>query len=225
MASPGRCKYYSKRREKGTATSTDGQFSIEAKEGDVFIFTSIGYVKKEVVVGAYEQIGIISLVLSDSKLDEVQIIAYGNTTRRLNTGNVTTIKSDVIEKQPVNNPLLALSGRVPGLWTGYRICRNGNKSENTGENSLNNGNNPLYVIDGVPYSSQLLPDINPLVTGSGVGGVRTRQQSLNFINPDDIESISILKDAGATAIYGSRAANGAILITTKKEKLEPRGEM
>ncbi len=207
--------------KKGTTSSVDGKFSIDAKEGDVLIFTSIGYGQKEVRVGAYNEVGIVQLALSESKLDEVQIIAYGKTTQRLSTGNVTTIKADVIEKQPVNNPLLALQGRVPGLFieqaTGF--AGTGVKVRVQGQNSLNNGSDPLYVVDGVPFSSQLLQGENYILGNSGTNDGKTYGNPLNFINPSDIESIDILKDADATSIYGSRAANGAILITTKKESL------
>ncbi len=162
-----------------------------------------------------------------SELDEVQIIAYGQTTKRLQTGNVSTIKGEDVRKQPVNNPLLALEGKVPGVFVTQNsgVAGGGITIRIQGQNSLARGNDPLYVIDGVPYISQLLPDLSGPTGGifgsngntnpyNDVGG----GNPLFYINPDDIESVEILKDADATSIYGSRAAAGAILITTKKGK-------
>jgi len=123
------------------------------------------------------------------------------------------VKAEDIEKQPVNNPLLALQGRVPGLVIEQTsgLPGAGVTVRIQGLNSLSNGNNPFYVIDGVPYSSESLPSLS---AGSPLNG----GSPLAFIDPSTIESIDVLKDADATAIYGSRAANGAILITTKKGK-------
>jgi len=204
-----------KGKGKEVSTGANGSFYLKGVDEDaVLVISFIGYVPKEVT--AVKELGDVVLELSNSKLDEVQVIAYGTTTQRLSTGNVTTIKADVIEKQPVNNPLLALQGRVPGLFieqaTGF--AGTGIKVRIQGQNSIINGNDPLYVIDGIPFTSQLLQGTNPIVgyTENNPGN------PLNFINPADIESIDVLKDADATSIYGSRAANGAILITTKKGK-------
>lgn len=200
---------------KAVSTGANGSFYLKGVDEDaVLVVSFIGYVSKE--VKAAKELGDVVLELSLSKLDEVQVIAYGTTTQRLSTGNVTTIKADVIEKQPVNNPLLALQGRVPGLFieqaTGF--AGTGVKVRIQGQNSMLNGSEPLYVVDGMPYASQLNPGGNSILgfTENGAGN------PLNFINPNDIESIDVLKDADATAIYGSRAANGAILITTRKGK-------
>jgi len=206
-----------KKTGKGVSTDKDGRFFLKGvEEGDVLVVSFIGYLPKEVI--ASTNMGNVVLEQSLSKLDEVQVIAYGTTTQRLSTGNVTTIKADVIEKQPVNNPLLALQGRVPGLFieqaTGF--AGTGVKVRIQGRNSLSYGSDPFYVVDGIPYPSQLIDGANPILGESGNGGVFGTP--LSFINPSDIESIDILKDADATAIYGSRAANGAILITTKKGK-------
>jgi len=210
---------------KGVSTDKDGRFFLRGvEEGAVLVVSFIGYLPKEVSASA--NMGNVVLEQSLSKLDEVQVIAYGTTTQRLSTGNVTTIKAEVIEKQPVNNPLLALQGRVPGLFieqaTGF--AGTGVKVRIQGQNSLNYGSDPLYVIDGVPFSSQLLPGGNEILGNSGATAengrtdIPTVGNPLSFINPADIESIDVLKDAAATAIYGSRAASGAILITTKKGK-------
>jgi len=203
-----------------TTTDKDGVFNLKrVDEKSVVIVSFIGYLTKEINVTP--ELGTISLELSNSKLDEVQIIAYGTTSRRLSTGDVTSVSSKDIENQPINNPILALAGRVPGLTisqaTGF--AGSGVKVQIQGQNSIRNGNDPFYVVDGVPYASQLLTNFGT-VLGMSAGSVAQSANGnpLNFINPLDIESIEVLKDADATAIYGSRAANGAILITTKKGK-------
>nr|WP_199080054.1 SusC/RagA family TonB-linked outer membrane protein [Pedobacter sp. ASV19] len=214
-----------KKTGKGVSTDKDGRFFLRGvEEGAMLVVSFIGYLPKE--VNASANMGNVVLEQSLSKLDEIQVIAYGTTTQRLSTGNVTTIKADVIEKQPVNNPLLALQGRVPGLFieqaTGF--AGTGVKVRIQGQNSYIYGSDPLYVIDGVPYSSQSMPGGNPILgssgasTGNGLNDASTVGNPLSLINPADIESIDVLKDAAATAIYGSRGASGAILITTKKGK-------
>lgn len=206
--------------KRGVATNTDGTFSIDANEGDVLLFSSVGFGAKEIRIGADKNINLV-LDVSNSPLDEVQILAYGKTLQRYATGNVTTITAKDIEKQPINNPLYALVGRVPGLLVTQvnGIPGSGVSALIQGQNSIQNGNDPLYVVDGVPFPSQLLPNLGNIILGnSGYRQNGNGGNSLNFINPSDIESMSILKDADATAIYGSRAANGAILITTKKGK-------
>jgi len=162
----------------------------------------------------------IQLKQSESKLDEVQVIAYGKTSRRLSTGNISTVNHEDIEKAPVSNPLLALAGRVPGIFIEQSsgVSGSGVKIRIQGMNSISKGNDPLYVIDGIPFTSQLLPSLSDIQGSSGGDGLNVAGNPLNFINPADIESISILKDADATSIYGSRAANGAILIATKLGK-------
>jgi TonB-linked SusC/RagA family outer membrane protein len=158
----------------------------------------------------------IVLKVATNNLDQVQIIAYGTTSQRLTTGDVTTVTAKEIEEQPVSNPIAALEGSVPGLFI-TQVTGVPGGSFNVqiqGQNSIQNGNDPFYVIDGVPYTSTLLPNLASNIYGMAANG--TSGNPLSYINPSDIESISVLKDADATAIYGSRAANGAILITTKK---------
>jgi TonB-linked SusC/RagA family outer membrane protein len=205
------------------STNVNGRFELKGvEEGAVLVVSFIGYVGKEVV--AKRDMGDVVLEASDSKLDEVQVIAYGQTSKRLTTGNIGGIKAKDIETQPVTNPLLALQGRTPGVFinqnTGY--AGGGVTVRIQGQNSINYGNDPFYVVDGVPYASQMLPSRSSILNTSGVSqGLVSETGSgnpLNFLNPADIESIEVLKDADATAIYGSRAANGAILITTKKGK-------
>ncbi len=209
---------------KSVSANAKGEFYLEkVEEGAELVISFIGYVSKE--LKASNEMGHIVLELSDSKLDEVQVIAYGTTTQRLSTGNVTTIKAEDIAKSPVSNPLLAIAGRIPGVFIQQSagVPGSGVKIVIQGQNSIGYGNDPFYVIDGVPYTSQLLPGLGGGILGDSGPGTPAGQPGtagnpLDFINPQDIESIDILKDADATSIYGSRAANGAIIITTKKGK-------
>ncbi|TSJ36600.1 SusC/RagA family TonB-linked outer membrane protein [Mucilaginibacter corticis] len=198
-----------------TITDAKGEFSIKRVDPKAILsITFIGY--KPYEIEADGQLNNIKMEVSTSKLDEVQVQAYGITSQRLSTGNISTIKALDIEKAPVQNPLLAIEGRVPGVFieqaTGF--ANSGVKVRIQGTNSILNGNDPLFVVNGVPYISQLLPSLSNIQGTSG----NYASSPLSFINPADIESIDVLKDADATAIYGSRAANGAILITTKKGK-------
>jgi TonB-linked SusC/RagA family outer membrane protein len=203
-------------RVKGTnnATTTDnnGKFLLKRVDEDAVLQISfIGYVTKEVKARAEDFV--VNMELSNSKLDEIHVIAYGTTTQRHTTSNISIVNASEIATQPVNNPLLALSGRVPGLFIQQRggVSGSGVNVTVQGNNSLENGNDPFYVIDGVPYT----PNGPFRMSGQAFAGGTS---NFSFINPADIESIEILKDADATAIYGSRAGNGAILITTKKGK-------
>src|SRR5690606_4589452 len=152
----------------------------------------------------------------DNRVEEVQVIGYGETTRRLNTGSVASISAKEIEKQPVTNVLSALSGRMPGVFV---QTTNGLPGGNIniqirGTGSIQAGTDPLYIIDGVPYDGEAINKGTTISSGSIVGAV----SPLNILNPNDIENITVLKDADATAIYGSRGSNGGVLITTKKGK-------
>jgi TonB-linked SusC/RagA family outer membrane protein len=208
---------------KGATTNEKGEFYLpNVPETGKLLVRMIGYGTEEIRYTAGVVLKI-SLSAIKSDLDEIQIIAYGQTSRRLSTGNISSVKAKDIETQPVNNPLLALTGRVPGLFITQSngLPGTGVTVRIQGRNSIDKGNDPFYVIDGVPYTSQVLPTLGAgnLLGSSGgeyLGSVTGSGNPLNFINPADIESIDILKDADATAIYGSRAANGAILITTKK---------
>jgi TonB-linked SusC/RagA family outer membrane protein len=206
---------------KATTTNANGDFSLNGIADDAMLVISyIGYIDK--VVSAKSDLSNILLQISDSKLDEIHVIAYGATSKRLTTGNIGGITAMEIEKQPVGNPLLALSGRIPGLFIDQNTGLSGGAVAVNiqGLNSIAKGNDPYYVIDGVPYTSQLLPSLSNVLGGPGYsGGTPVGYGSpFSYLNPSDIESIDVLKDADATAIYGSRAANGAILITTKKGK-------
>ncbi len=196
-----------------TSTDAGGNFMLKnVDEGAVLVVSYLGYVTREVSVS--KEFNYVQLQQSSSKLDEVQIQAYGVTSRRLSTGNISTVKAEDIEKQPVNNPLLALQGRVPGLeivpLTG--LAGGPVNLQIRGRNSLNFETSPLIVVDGMPIVNNIPGLGHPGFTGNLLS-------SLSFLSPSSIMSIEVLKDADATSIYGSRGANGVILITTKKGKI------
>lgn len=206
----------------GATTDAQGRFTLNNVDPNATL--EVSFVGHETQLLAVKGKTVFSVALGQriGELDETVVIAYGTTTKRFATGNISSVKSADIEKQPVNNPLLALQGRVPGLFITQAngLPGGGVTVRIQGQNSLAKGNDPFYVIDGVPYIFQLQNSgIDGILgrSGSGVPGYGAGNP-LNYINPSDIESIEILKDADATAIYGSRAANGAILITTKKGK-------
>lgn len=217
-----------KNSNKGTMTNGKGEFSIHANTGDVLSFSYIGYEAQQLRVNG--PIVLIVLKLSPSVLDETQITAYGKTSKRLATGNIGTIKGEDIARQPAMTIFEAIAGRVPGVVI---TPKQGNSAapvsiEIRGRNTINPFaiQDPLYVIDGIPLTvlnTSPLTGNETFSTGAVQGG-RTNtvgENPLLSINPKDIESIDILKDADATAIYGSRGANGVILITTKRGKSGP----
>jgi TonB-linked SusC/RagA family outer membrane protein len=205
-----------------TATDRNGQFGINLPdEGTkVLLFTCIGYQNAEQVIGSENSYKIV-MKPSVGSLNEVQIIGYGTTTRKTSTGSIASITAKEIEKQPVGNPLAALSGRMSGVLIAQNNGVPGGaiQVQIRGQNSLSSGGIPLYVIDGVPFTNfnggqPATDNLNAFGTSGASGGV----SPFSMINPSDIERIDILKDADATSIYGSRGANGVVLITTKKGK-------
>ncbi len=224
---------------RGTSTDITGKATFKGLSFNAVLeIYYTGYVTQEVKLNGRVW-ATVKLLQSTSQLDEIQIIAYGTTTKRFNTGNVTTVKAEDIARQPVTNPLAALEGLVPGLViTSQSGVPGGNFNvQLRGQNSLYGGNpalsitngQPLYVIDGVPYAPQALGQVSgdamylafnkqfQLFGNSSEAGP-WGLSPLNNIDPSNIESIDVLKDADATAIYGSRGSNGVILITTKKGK-------
>ena len=202
---------------RGTSTDANGNFVLHGlNENAVLVISFTGYDSKSITLNGSKSYAV-SLVHSTSLLDQVQIIAYGTTTQRLTTGDVATVTSEEIERQPVTNPIFAVTGRIPGVYITQTngIPGSGFTVQIRGQNSIRSGSQPLYIVDGIPYSFTIgsSTSIAYLLTSNG-----DPLNPLNFINPLDIESIDILKDADATAIYGSRGANGVILITTKKGK-------
>lgn len=194
----------------------DGQFYVDLPPGRHVLRASyLGYKTQEVTLENKTSI-IINMQPDLAKLDEVVVIGYGTTTKRTSTGSVVKITASDIEKQPVTNILQTLQGRTPGVFVTQSSGYAGSNIDIRirGTNSIEGDNLPLYVIDGVPFIGNDLKDQS--VSQSATRGAQQSTSPLNIINPSDIESIEILKDADATAIYGSRGANGVVLITTKK---------
>lgn len=188
---------------KGTTTDIDGNYTLlEINTGDNIVFSFIGFANQVV---AYNGQTTLNIVLQEdaTQLEEVVVIGYGTTTKKDATGALTAVTSDEFNKGAITTADQLLTGRAPGI----RITSAGGQPDAApnirirGGSSLSAQNNPLIVIDGVP-----LDFVNP----AGVNN------PLSLVNPNDIESFTILKDASATAIYGSRASNGVIIITTKK---------
>ena len=213
---------------KGTTSNSSGEFFIDAKIGDILIISYVGYETQEVEVKS--ELVMVMMKPTNSPLDQVQVTAYGRTTRRMSTGSISTVKAEDIEKQPVLTLQEALVGRVPGItikpYTGNSAAPIA--IEIRGRNTIDPtiSGEPLYVIDGIPQVLLNVSIVNsnlPISTGAVQAGLPNLigENPLLGINPKDIESIDILKDADATAIYGSRGANGVIMITTKKAKSGP----
>lgn len=210
-------------------TTGDGRFRFSAEKGSILTLSYVGYETKRIKIVK----GSLGDIILQSKMDSLKevsiVIGYGTTTQRLNTGNVAVVTSEDIEKQPVSNVLQALQGMVPGLVvtqtngfssTPFNVkIRGQNNLASSGNIGVNNNSEPLYIIDGVPVLSSIGPSQrNTGINQNGFDGPTSGQSPLFGLNPSDVESISILKDADATAIYGARGANGVILITTKKGK-------
>lgn len=184
--------------QKGTTTNPNGEFSLAVPDANaILVFSFVGYEPQEVVVGNRTQINI-SLKVDTKALDEVVVVGYGTVKRSDLTGSVTQVKSKELNAFPAANVLQTLSGRAAGVQVTQNTGAPGGgvSVRIRGTNSIQGSNEPLYVVDGFPTSGS-----NPTV-----------------LNNADIESMEILKDASATAIYGSRGANGVVLITTKRGK-------
>lgn len=185
------------RSGQGTVTDIDGNFTLQCEKGNVLSFSYIGYKTTEVKVGNKSDL-MITLQEDTEQLEEVIVVGYGTTTRKSAVGSVSQVKSEAITKRPVANVTQALQGAAPGVivqQTSYNPNDNKTNFNIRGISTLND-NSPLIVIDGI-------------VSDGG---------SFNKLNPNDIENISVLKDAGTAAIYGSRSANGVIVVTTKSGK-------
>ena len=177
----------------GAITDIDGNYSISASPDDVLVFSYVGMTTKNVKVGAQTVINV-SLEENSQMLAETVVIGYGSAKKRDLTGSITNIKGDDIANMPATNPIASIQGKVAGV----QIINSGRAGEDPevrirGTNSIN-GYKPLYVVDGL------------------------FNDNINFLNPEDIESMEILKDPSSLAIFGVRGANGVIIITTKKAK-------
>jgi TonB-dependent starch-binding outer membrane protein SusC len=190
---------------KGVITDVNGNYSIAVPDDNaVLVFAFIGYDPQEIRVGTQSEINV-SLVSNSSELAEVVVIGYGNTRSKDVTGSVKSIKSEAFNKGIINSPEQLLQGKVAGVNVTASSGEPGAALNISvrGPGGVRTGSTPLFVIDGFALDN------------SSVGGATN---PLTFLNPEDIETIDVLKDASATAIYGSRGANGVILITTKKGK-------
>ncbi|MEL7122273.1 MAG: TonB-dependent receptor [Bacteroidota bacterium] len=189
----------------GTSTDIDGNFRIAAEVGDVLVFSYVGYTSKEVTVGDEATFNL-QLVPDATQLEDIVVVAYGVQKKSDVTGAIGSANTEDFNKGIVVNPGQLLQGKVAGVNVTSTSGEPG-AAQNViirGIGSLRSGTTPLYVIDGFVLDN----------TSTGVP-----TNPLNFINPQDIESMDVLKDASAAAIYGARAANGVIVITTKKGKV------
>lgn len=187
---------------QGTATDINGTYSIQVPNAETVLeFSFIGYAPQEITVGSQTTINV-SLLESLQAIDDVIVIAYGTARKVSFTGSATAVRSDAIEKVPVTSFEKALAGKVAGVTVSETSGQPGSGSEIRirGRGSFSASNSPLYVIDGVP-----------MITGAFDEGGNI----MSTLNPGDIANVTILKDAAAASLYGSRAANGVILITTK----------
>lgn len=186
----------------GVSTGLDGEFSLTASEAGATIeITCIGYTSQSFRADGVP--ALITLETDSEFLEDVVVIGYGTVKKNDMTGSVSTIKADQINKGIVTSPAQLLAGKSGGVvvTAGDGMPGSASTIRIRGGSSLNASNDPLVVIDGLP------------VGGTGISGM---SDALSSINPSDIESFTVLKDASATAIYGSRASNGVIIITTKK---------
>ncbi|MDF2157494.1 TonB-dependent receptor [Algoriphagus sp. CAU 1675] len=183
--------------QKGTVTDIDGSFTIEASVGEVLVVSFVGFTSQEVAVASGTNNIQVALPLSTSDLTEVVVVGYGSQLKREVTGAVQTVKSEELQDLPVSTIGQKLQGRLAGVQINQTTGKPGQglTVRIRGQLSVTAGSDPLYVVDGFP------------ITGN-----------INTLNPDEIEDITVLKDAASTSLYGSRAANGVVLITTKRGK-------
>ncbi|MCF2488156.1 TonB-dependent receptor [Dyadobacter sp. CY347] len=191
--------------QRGTSTGADGSFSLEIPEGgsqNVLVLSFVGYKSQEVTVGSQSTIDV-AMLPDENALDEIVVVGYGSVKKSDLTGAVGTIKGEVLQERPASSLNQGLSGRIAGVNVSSNSGRPGGRANIRirGASSISVSNNPLYVIDGVI--------LNAVELGNG-------STPIDYINPNDIASIEVLKDASSTAIYGARGANGVILVTTKR---------
>ena len=182
----------------GTVTNADGDFTLSVPENETLVVSFVGMKTVEIPITSQTEYSI-SLQNDIIGMDEVMVVAYGTAKKESFTGSAEVINNNALEKRPVANISKAIEGQVPGVQTTSGSGQPGDEAKIIirGFGSINSSNYPLYVVDGIPFDGDL-----------------------NSINPGDIESMTILKDASAGALYGSRGANGVVVITTKKGKAE-----
>ncbi len=192
--------------DRGTTSNLDGQYSIRVNADDVLVFSYIGFVTREIPVEGRETIDV-QMSTDVQALSELVVIGYGVQERGDNTGSVNVVSSRDFNQGAITSPEELFQGRAAGVQVTSNSGAPGAGAtiRIRGGSSLSASNDPLYVVDGIPLDE---------------GGISGMRNPLNSINPNDIESITVLKDASATAIYGSRASNGVIIITTKRGELD-----
>ncbi|WP_276374907.1 TonB-dependent receptor [Chryseolinea sp. H1M3-3] len=193
----------------GTVTDVNGEYAITAGDNATLIFSFVGFTTQEIPVGSKSSINVV-LTTDVIALNEVVVVGYGQQEQKDVTGVVAAVNAENFNKGAIVSPDQLITGKIAGVQILQNSGEPGGQSSIRirGGTSLNASNEPLYVIDGFPIDNSAF---NP-------GGLASGRNPLNFINPNDIESFTVLKDASAAAIYGSRAANGVIIITTKKGK-------
>ncbi len=190
---------------RGTSSDANGKFKIDVpNSSSVLVFTYVGFATKSITVGN-QTIFEMVLLPNENALDEVVVIGYGTQKKSDLTGSVGSVKQDQLLERPAASLNQALSGRMAGVQVNTNSGRPGGRTtiRVRGFSSINSSNNPLYVVDGV-----MLPQNNQSQFSNAI----------DYINPNDIVSVEVLKDASSTAIYGARGANGVVLVTTKKGK-------
>lgn len=198
---------------KGTSTDYNGFYTISVPADGTLVFSYVGMDTQEVKVGGSKNLNV-TLTENSNYIDEVVVIGYGTVKKRDLTGSVSSVKSEDLNLAVAPSVAHALQGKAAGLVISQNSAQPGGGLDIRvrGEGSINGSKTPLYVVDGFPITELEQPSTTNERMDAGT------QSVLNFINPSDIESIEVLKDASATAIYGSRAANGVVLITTKRGK-------
>lgn len=199
--------------QKGTVSNFDGNYSIETTSKGILEFSYIGYLTQDINIEEQTTINI-AMEPSFEFIDEVVVIGYGSQKRKDVTGSVSSINSDVLKERPITNIEEALQGQATGLSISSTGGQPGadTKMNIRGISSVSGNSQPLIVVDGFPISDVATSG------GGNLEGFSAQMSAFSYINPDDIASIEVLKDASATAIYGNRGANGVIIITTKKGK-------
>ncbi|WP_346861854.1 TonB-dependent receptor [uncultured Draconibacterium sp.] len=196
----------------GTVTNFDGEYTLGVTPGSSLLFSYIGYTNVEKMITAAGTVNV-ELAVSTESLDEVVVVGYGSVKKKDATGAVSSVKTEDFNRGVSSSPSDLIQGKVSGVMITNSSGDPGASSSIRirGNSSVRSGNDPLIVVDGVPLSG------GNTTASANVGiGTTDARNPLNFINPSDIASMDILKDASATAIYGSRGANGVIIITTKK---------
>ena len=196
----------------GSIADTEGRYSVNVPKGkNVLVFSCIGYKEQTITLKPGQRTLNVRMAEDTELLDEVVVVGYGTMKKSDLTGSVTSIKSDELMK---TNPI-SINQSLQGRIAGVQVNQNdgapgaGVSIQIRGANSFSTSTEPLYIVDGIPFTTSGTP-------GTGKDGMLQTTNPLSAINPADIESIEILKDASATAIYGSRGANGVVLITTKR---------